>query len=71
MPQWNRWISWISSYRYTFEAYVRNNFTDWEFKIDVIGQLNLDFGKWNSIFLNIALFGGFSLAAYLILKYKK
>lgn len=28
MPDWNSWLQWISNYRYTFEAYVRNNYED-------------------------------------------
>ncbi|KAL4446966.1 hypothetical protein ABPG74_014938 [Tetrahymena malaccensis] len=71
MPDWNGWIQWISNYRYSFEAFVRNNYAHSPFKIDVVGQLNFEFGQWNCVFLLIALFFSFSLLSLLLLKTKK
>ncbi|EAR86435.1 ABC-2 family transporter protein (macronuclear) [Tetrahymena thermophila SB210] len=71
MPDWNAWIQWLSNYRYAFEALVRNNYTDSPFTIDVIGQTNLDLGKWMSVLLLVILFLAFSLITLILLNTKK
>ncbi|KAL4512254.1 hypothetical protein ABPG72_005256 [Tetrahymena utriculariae] len=71
MPDWNAWLQWISCYRYAFEATVRSNYADTPFTIDVIGQTNLDLGKWTCVLMLVVLFVAFSLLSLLLLKFKK
>ncbi|EAR86589.1 ABC-type transport system protein (macronuclear) [Tetrahymena thermophila SB210] len=71
MPAWNRWIQWLSNYRYTFEAYARNNYEGSPFTIDPVEQLGLNVGKWNCVLILFCLFIGFQTLALLLLKFKK
>ncbi|EAR86408.2 ABC-2 family transporter protein (macronuclear) [Tetrahymena thermophila SB210] len=71
MPDWNAWFQWLSNYRYAFEALIRNNYTDSPFTIDVIGQTNLDLGKWMSVLMLVILFLAFSTFTLIVLNTKK
>ncbi|KAL4512252.1 hypothetical protein ABPG72_005254 [Tetrahymena utriculariae] len=71
MPAWNRWISWLSNYRYTFEAYARNNYEGIPLIINPVEQLGLNTGKWECVIILFGLFIGFQLLALLLLKFKK
>ncbi|EAR86642.1 ABC-2 family transporter protein (macronuclear) [Tetrahymena thermophila SB210] len=71
MPAWNRWITWLSNYRYTFEAYARNNFEGSAFKINPVEQLGLDVGKWNCIYILFGIFIILQICALLLIKFKK
>lgn len=71
MPAWTSWIMWISNYRYTFEAYVHNNFEYSPFTIDPASQLDFHIGKWECILLLCLLFVIFQLTALLLLFYNK
>ncbi|KAL4512253.1 hypothetical protein ABPG72_005255 [Tetrahymena utriculariae] len=71
MPEWNRWITWLSNYRYNFEAYVRNNFEGSAFEINPIDQLGFNVGKWNCIYILFGMFIILQICALLLLKFKK
>ncbi|KAL4512246.1 hypothetical protein ABPG72_005248 [Tetrahymena utriculariae] len=71
MPDWNAWIQQISNYRYVFEALVRNDYADNAFTIYVIGQSNLDQGKWMSVLMLVVLFLAFSTFTLILLNTKK
>ncbi|EAR86501.1 ABC-2 family transporter protein (macronuclear) [Tetrahymena thermophila SB210] len=71
MPDWNAWIQWLSPYRYAFEASVRSNYVGTPFTIDVVGQTNLNLGKWMCMLLLLILFLAYLILTYLLLKFKK
>ncbi|KAL4512256.1 hypothetical protein ABPG72_005258 [Tetrahymena utriculariae] len=65
---WISWFQYITSYRYSFEALIHNNYENSPFNIDVAGQLNFTQGKWNSVLYLFCLGVGFQIFAYFILK---
>ncbi|EAR86554.2 lipid transporter family ABC domain protein (macronuclear) [Tetrahymena thermophila SB210] len=67
-PEWNSWFQYLTSYRYSFEALVHNNYEGSPFTIDVSEQLNFTLGKWNSVLYLFCLGVGFQIIAYFTLK---
>jgi len=67
MPSWNKWIMWISNYRYAFESYIANNFKGSPFTIDPVEQLHFDIGKWMCLIYLLILFGVYQVLALILL----
>jgi ABC-type multidrug transport system ATPase subunit len=73
MPIWLAWLRFLSPFRYTMEAALRNEFDG----VDVnkfqganpVTQLNLDIGLWNCVIIMTCMGVGFRILACMLLRF--
>ena len=72
MPVWLAWLRFLSPFKYTIEAALRNEFDGVDLSVyggfDPVQQLNLTIGMWNCVYILIGMGLGFRILACFLLK---
>ncbi len=69
MPVWLAWIRFISPFRYSLEASMRNEFeNNPRYMFNPVEQLNLDIGMWNCVIIMVFMGIGLRILGLIFLK---